>query len=215
MKKNLLDMLLKLHPVSFELKKYNRKMQSAIDLNLETTESAIEVARTKWEEFKKKENSKYDNTFNVIIYSALANSDMLILSTAIMTTNRKFEKLLFSRMLALILIEYLSDINSLLGKSFKELKGGVFDESVNEIKVIGKKLAAIKNANESLLRVLRNETAAHKSKDSLDLVNQIYKIDCRSMCDLSVNVTNINNELFIAMGSVFILINQAEKNKQH
>ncbi len=145
---------------------------------------------------QKKNIKDFDNFLNLSLYSIIAQFDIAILLETIRISKRKYEKALFARMLALTIIEYMDDINPLIGHVLrKDLDKNNLSEFITIFKNINKQYSTIKKDNNRLLREIRNTTAAHKSKDSFQLLNYIEEIDILKVVNLGIEITNITVKL--------------------
>lgn len=91
---------------------------------------------------------------------------------------RPQEKKLFARVIAVTLVDYLDNVSVLIGSQcLAELKKNNMTEFLDEFKKIHKKFSLFKTNNEQLLRNIRNNTIAHKSKDAIKLNDEINKLD--------------------------------------
>lgn len=158
---------------------------------------------------------RFDNLLNLCLYSAVTNIDLIPLSERIRLTERRLEKVLFARMLAMIIIEYLKDINDLLGfKLIGELNSNKYSEFVPEIKKINSEFADIRKKHEKILMVIRNNISAHKTKESLNLIHYIFNLDTDEICSLAIATININTLLTSATTKIYhIILKEAENNK--
>lgn len=179
-----------------DLEQSRQQLSDAVNDTLKNVEHDISIFRDLLEQSRNHGLKKHTHFFNLNVYTSLAHSDIVLLAERIRLTERRFEKLLYSRLLAMIMIEFLDDINRLIGKEFvKELEKNGFNDTIQIFKDIAKQYSKIKNDNESLLRTLRNSTAAHKENDALKLVNMVYNIDSSSILNIGIDIINVTTQL--------------------
>lgn len=92
--------------------------------------------------------------------------------------DRKQEKKLYARVMAIVILDYLDNIGVLIGNNcMAELKRNNMIEFIDDFKALHKKFSAFKTENERLLREIRNNTIAHKNKNALVLSQQINDLN--------------------------------------
>lgn len=186
----------KLARVKKDLEHSKQQLSDAVNDTLKNVEHDISIFRDLLEQSKNHGFKKHTHFFNLNVYTSLAYSDIVLLAERIRLTDRRFEKLLYARLLAMIMIEFLDDINRLIGKEFvRELEKNEFNDTVQIFKDIAKQYSKIKNDNEPLLRTLRNSTSAHKENDALKLVNMVYNIDSSGILNIGIDIINITAQL--------------------
>ncbi len=94
------------------------------------------------------------------------------------------------------LIEFLDDINFLLGKGLRtELQMIGFEQHLDELQSINKAFSLVKKENQTELRKIRNNAAAHKTKNALSLLDFNKNLDSDKIFTLSAEVNQTNNKL--------------------
>ncbi len=172
------------------------KARNVFSKNVISLENSIRVQKEAIELLQKTDIKDFDSLYNLSLYSALGNLDLLILLKNVLRAKRKYEKALFARLLALTIIEYMDDINPLIGHDLlNELNNNNLSEFTINFKSINKRYSTIKKNNERLLRQIRNTTAAHKSTDSLKLINYIEQLNIPQIISLGIEIIKIMNDL--------------------
>lgn len=187
-----------------QLEKAKQELTIAVNSSISAIEKDINSTRELYEKMKNYGDNRFDNLMNLCLYSSVTNADLFLLVERIRLANRRLEKLLFARMLAIVAIEYLKDINELLGyKLIGELNKNHFNEFVPTIKILNGGFADIRKEHEKFLIPIRNNISAHKTKDALELVNDIFKLDPNRICELSLEIINVNHTLTIETTKIY------------
>lgn len=199
------------------IEKTYQKFIEAVDENLIKNEEYAHLIKEVFEKLKHYKINSFKSLFNVCLYATLTNADLMLLIEKFRLSKRNYEKSLFSRLIALSIIEFIDDINVLLGRDLtKELTNKNFIEFIPIFKRINKKYSEIKKNHESLLRKIRNNTIAHKSKDSLKLINYIYDLDTEQIYELGEEVFFITNSLTVetvkVLQKILALVEVGTKN---
>ena len=192
-----------------ELKKLRRKLKLAIDTNISDSQDSIDNFSKMLIDFKKHNYHKHDSFFNLCIFSDVVEIDLTLLVEKFRFAERKQEKKLYARVMAIVILDYLDNIGVLIGNNcLAELKRNNMLEFIDEFKSIHKNFSTFKTQNERLLREIRNNTIAHKTKDALILSQQIndlneeeiyqfsiqFKAYIKDFIDLSTKVINYISE---------------------
>ncbi len=139
---------------------------------------------------------KFDNLFNICIVGSISSSDIILLTHQIALSNEKLEKLLSARMLAMIIIEYLNDVNDLLGRKLvNEVTSNGFLDFVPTLREINSEFAKIRKKHQNELTIIRNNIAAHKNKNGLSLINQLYKLNPQDIFEMANETIIVNTKL--------------------
>lgn len=188
-----------------EIKKSHEKLRLAIDKNILDSQNSIDDLTQIFEDFKKHNYSKHDSFLNLCIFSDVVAIDLTLLLEKFQFAKRKQERKLYARVMAIVILDYLDNIAVLIGSNcLAELKRNNMLELMEEFKSMHKNFSAFKKENERLLREIRNNTIAHKTKDALMLSKQIndlnedeiyqfglqFKIYTKEFVDLSTKVIN-------------------------
>ena len=178
-----------------ELQRLKAELKKEDLIKQDSTIRDVEELKKTFEMFKSYGVRRFDNFFNLCIISSIASSDIMLLKHQIALTDQKLEKLLAARMLAMVVIEYLQDINDLLGnKLVKEMNENGFEEFVPSLREINRDFAQIRKAHQSVLTTIRNNIAAHKTKNGLSLVNQIFNLDPSEIMEMGNEVSEIDTK---------------------
>jgi hypothetical protein len=179
-----------------DLEKTKLELRKQTIINQETTLSDLEAIKSAYEMMHGYGIRKFDNLFNVCIIGSISSSDMILLTHQIALTNQKLEKLLSARMLAMIVIEYLNDINDLLGRKLvQETTSNNFLEFIPKLREINSQFANIRKKHQTELSTIRNNIAAHKNKNGLSLLNQIYKLEPQGILEMANETIIVNDGL--------------------
>jgi hypothetical protein len=122
-----------------DLEKSRQALSSTLDHSMKVVMDDINSTRQFFEKMRNHGIRRFDNLLNVCLQSSIVNADLMLLSERIKLSNRPFEKPLYARMAALVLIEYLKDINTYLGYDLiGELNKNNYKELIPTIKEINK-----------------------------------------------------------------------------
>ena len=200
-----------------ELEKSKQALTDTLDHSMELVINDINSTRQFFEKMRNYGIRRFDNLLNVSLQSSIVNADLMLLTERIKISKRPFEKPLYARMAALILIEYLKDINTYLGYDLiGELNKNDYKELIPTIKEINKQFAYIRKKHEQLLTKIRNNVSAHKTKDALNLVHYIFSLDPDEIFNLSLQVIQVNTMLSDAITKVYYkMIDEANEKKKN
>jgi hypothetical protein len=178
------------------LEKKKQELRKETINNQESTLGDLEGIKGAYEMMHGYGIKKFDNLFNICIIGSISSSDMILLTHQIALTNQKLEKLLSARMLAMILIEYLNDINDLLGRKLvNEVTSNGFLDFVPTLREINSEFASIRKKHQTELSTIRNNIAAHKNKNGLSLINQLYKLNPQDILEMTNETIIVNDKL--------------------
>ncbi len=199
-----------------DLKKLKVELKKEDLIKQESTIKDVEGLKVFFEKLKSHGIKRYDNFFNLCIISSIANSDIMLLKHQIALTDQKLEKLLAARMLALVIIEYLQDMNDLLGnKLVKEMNENSFKEFIPKLRELNSEFAQIRKKHQSVLSNIRNNIAAHKTKNGLSLVNQIFNLNPSEIMEMGNEVCIVDNNFTKETTKIiYRIIQEAEENKK-
>lgn len=189
-----------------------RELELANEKTELVKEKDIQVLVSLWKTFQKSKNHKYDKLYNVSIYASIVGSDISYLSHRFLVSSNVGEKSVLGRLLSMTIIEFLDDILELMGKDLRNelLKNG-YDNHIIELKEVSKKFANLRKANEKELRVIRNNAAAHKNKNALDLLDFTKKTELNEIYTLANKIKIINTEFTRFTTKVIYSIIESQK----
>jgi len=172
--------------------------------HIRLTNNQIKQTQTYWKLHQKtKQSKKFNEYFNTALYCSITLRDISILYMDYITTKNKSKQNLYSRLLSMTIIEFLEDINFLLGKNLKqEFESNELKEFIPELNNINKKFALLKKENNKELRIIRNNASAHKTKDSLKLINLTDKTHVKEIEKITSNIFIIQIELYHLMREI-------------
>lgn len=135
--------------------------------------------------------------WNTARYVNIVSLDLKLLSKHQAFAETEWEKRLFARQISLLIYESLDDILSLLGKEFKIIANDYreddsFSELLNDIR---KKLNSFKSAHYEKIKAYRNNSIAHRDKDTNEQIKHIYSISWLDSVNMSSEFDRILNEL--------------------
>lgn len=150
---------------------------------------------------------------NACIFSSINNRDIQFLSKNYGVSKNENEKNLFGRLLSMTIIEFLGDINNLLGDNLRnELIKNGYQEFIDELKLINKEFSSIKSKHNKELRKIRNNASAHKTKNAMDLIDFTQNFEMKNIISIAVDVMTINNK-FTRLSTRIINRNSEETKK--
>lgn len=170
-----------------EIKKLRKKVKLAIDKNISDSQNSIDEISQILVDFKKHNYTKHASFLNLCIFSDVVEIDLTLLVEKFRFAKRKQERKLYARVMAIVILDYLDNIGVLIGSNcLAELKRNNMLEFIDEFKLIHKNFSAFKKENERLLREIRNNTIAHKTKDALVLSEQINDLNEDEIYEFSI-----------------------------
>lgn len=170
-----------------DINKLKRKLKIAIDKNISDSQNSIDDFSQMLTAFRNHDYTKHDSFLNLCIFSDVVEIDLTLLVEKFRFAERKQERKLYARVMAIVILDYLDNIGVLIGNNcLAELKQNNMIEFIDEFKSIHKNFSAFKKENERLLREIRNNTIAHKTKDALMLSRQINELDEDEIYEFSV-----------------------------
>ena len=200
-----------------ELEKSRQDLIKVNQRNFDLADDEINSTREFYEKMRSHGIKRFDHFLNLCLISSFTNTDVTLLCQQIRISKHKLEKLFYARMLALIIVEYLKDINVLLGfKLIGELNTNKYQEFVPKMKEINSDFAGIKKNHNTFLTEIRNKIAAHKTKEALNLVNSIYSLDVEKVFSLGLEIISMNVKLTNEGNRVYNkIIKEADLNKRN
>lgn len=182
----------------------------------DTNEKSIEIRNSDiknilkvWSNLQKNKINKYDEFYNVCLYSSIVTRDISMLWNDYSLTDNETKKNLYGRLLSMTIIEFLDDINGLLGRNLRiELESNNMSEFISELNDVNKKFSTVKKQNNKELRLIRNNSAAHKSKKAKDLINFTKNIHFENLHKISVEVSEANIQLNKLTTEIIYKINE-------
>jgi len=141
-----------------------------------------------------------DKTLRVSIecseYLMINMYDLFVLSYNYLASKNNWDKILYSRIMALYLIDFYEKIFPLIGKEVITEVDHIADiKTVESIKLICKRIAKIRNESQDNLRYIRNLTIAHKTNSGNHLLDEINKIDHKRINDYVSELTGLMTKL--------------------
>lgn len=128
-----------------------------------------------WDLLNENKIEKFDKLMNVCAYVSLANRDIYYLAEDFYFQKDRNRKNFIGRLFCMSMIEYLDDIQSLLGHDLLiELKMNGMNHFSDEVKLLSKNYSKLKRDREKDFRKIRNNASAHKNRNARELV-EIYE----------------------------------------
>lgn len=143
-------------------------------------------------------NLEKNKTFwNTARYINIISLDLKTLSKYQVFAETEWEKRLFARQISLLIYESLDDILSLMGKEFKIILADYSDDDnfATQLNEIRKKLNDFKKIYYEKIKAHRNNSIAHRDKDTNEQLKQIYSISWIDSINMSSEFDRIINEL--------------------
>lgn len=168
----------------------------AVDISgQEVTLKDMEGIKNFFEKMRNAKINRFDHLLNLCLIASITSSDISILNHKIALTKQKLERLFFARMLAMIIIEYLNDMNDLLGfKLVKEITSNNYLEFLPKLKELNSQYSKIRKTHGKLLSTIRNNVAAHKTKDALSLAKHIDNLNPDEILEMGIEIAQLNIE---------------------
>ena len=143
-------------------------------------------------------NLEKNKTFwNTARYINIVSLDLKILSKHQAFAETEWEKRLFARQISLLVYESLDDILSLLGNEFKIISNDYSgdDNFATQLNEIRKKLNVFKKTHYEKIKTHRNNSIAHRDKDTNEQLKHIYSISWIESVNMSSEFDRIINDL--------------------
>lgn len=181
------------------------------DLNKQIPQSLLlDYAFLKGLEMRK--SDRYIASTELSIHSKIVQSDLSVLGINYKQSNSEIEKKFYARMSALIVYEYLSDVNYFLGNKLrKELTKNNMLEFAGLAKIINKEFSEFKDENLSVFKFIRNELGAHKTKNTTVLIMSVFEIDDKKIMDLTADLILLNNKVMSLLTKIYDEISEYHK----
>ncbi len=145
---------------------------------------------------EKRNNLKYKVAIETSIYCTIIQSDLMLTVKNLRLTDVELEKKFYARILAMTIYEYLKDLSGILGGELvKELKANGFNELIDNVYSLNKEFANLRKNKESIIKKIRHETIAHKKRNRIELIEQIFNIEEDEIYDLGLDLIKLNNKL--------------------
>ncbi len=149
----------------------SHRFSNTVDLANTTTDETIQLLLDIRAAHHERKDHRFDKTFKLFIFSDIVRKDIATLAKYMHLDNSIRDRNLFGRLMSMTIIEFLEDMNMLIGEIIRaEWKDSVLEDFIPEIKAINKKYASLKKDNNKQLREIRNNASAHKTKDLDDLL---------------------------------------------
>ncbi len=169
----------------------------------------IELIEELWVNLEKKKISKYDGLLNTCLYIALTNRDIYYLAEYHYFQKNKTRKNFFGRFLSMSIIEFLDDINHLLGKQLREeLEKNNLNRFIKDINGLNKNYSSIKKEYKTKLKEIRNNASAHKNKDAKYLVNFHRDLSLDNLTEIGYNMGKLENQFVKITNQIFIAVSE-------
>lgn len=178
---------------TLELDLRKKRLQLTTEKGLIEREKELKELVELWKLFQLNGKNKYDQFVNVCIFTSISCRDILLLTNRYLYTDIEVEKNLYGRLLCMTIIEFLHDINGLLGNRLrKELISNGYNQFVDELNRINKSFDRIKKSHHKALGEIRNNAAAHKTKNAKDLIYFTEKLNIEDIAAISRKIQLLN-----------------------
>ena len=176
-----------------ELAKAN--ISDVLQQNIDNSENSIKELSKMIVDFGKYKYHHHDAFLNLCIFSSIVDIDLTLLLERIPLSSRIQEKNLNARVIAVTIVDYIENINFLIGKDcLKELQLNNMNHFIEEFKALNKRFSMFRKTNDVYLRDIRNNTMAHKSKDALTLKRAIDRVDPERIFSHGLEVKGFGDE---------------------
>lgn len=180
-----------------KLEEARQRVHDEVVVVLEHVESDLVSMTELYTKFRKDKITRYDNLLNLCIYSSTTYGDITLLTSKVILTKQKMEKIIYARLLSMAIYEFLNTINRLIGnKLVKELEHPRYSDLIPQLKVLSKQYSEIKKAHHKELHHLRNNVGAHVYAEyGIDLSTMILGIDTKQLSDIGTEIIGLQKDL--------------------
>lgn len=134
--------------------------------------------------------------FNVALFVNIISYDTKIICRDLIFATSKWQKRHYARQAALVVYESINDLFELLGKEFKNLTSEIQDmEFQSGIKDFRARLNQFKKEHFKQLQNIRNNSTAHRDKNSLKQLTSILEIEDNSILKITFEFEGIIHDL--------------------
>lgn len=157
------------------------------------TQEAILILKL-WDQLNEQGITKFDKLLNCSLYMCLVNRDIYYMAEYYYFERNENRKNLFGRILSLTIFEVLDNINHLLGKELmEELKQNQMESYLQSIKLLSKLYSDWKSRFEQDLKLIRNNSAAHKNRDSRLLFKLCNELPINNITEIGYEMGKMEN----------------------
>ncbi len=167
------------------------KFDLAIKNNFEALEENIKQIVNALSNPKIPEDYKF--FINIILFFSMSNYDISAIKKNIIKCQDIWERLLFCRLLAITIFEFVDDVHQLLGKEFRSKMTFLFNNNYDfeEINILGKKLSNFKKYINGGFKTIRHNTIGHRDHDAFkqyEIINAINYDDFINISDDAIKL---------------------------
>lgn len=141
------------------------------------------------ENLQKASIHKYDNLLNACLYWALVNRDIYYFAEYYYFERNKSRKNFYGRYMCMSIVELFDDANVLLGKNligeFEQTDLKVF---IPHLKLLNKGYAELRKKYQKEFKLIRNNAAAHKNKDSKLLLQYYTDLKIENLTEIGYDI---------------------------
>jgi len=161
---------------------------------------------------EKKNNLKYKVAVETSIYCTIIQSDLMLTVKNLRLSTIELEKKFYARILSLTIYEYLKDLSSILGGELvNELKENDFIELIDDVYILNKEFSDLRKIKEVIVKTIRHETIAHKERNKIELIEQIFNIKEDEIYELGLDLIKLNNKLIAVSSKIRKRISEFHK----
>jgi len=199
-----------------KLAKAKIELSTVLQQNIDDSENSIKEFSTMIADFRKHKYHRHDAFLNLCVFSSIVEIDLTLLLERIQLSSRIQEKKLYARVIAVTIVDYIENINVLIGKDcIKELQLNHMDHFIDEFKALNKRFSMFRKANDFYLRDIRNNTLAHKCKDALTLKRAIDRVDPDEIFSQGMEVKAFGDEFVkISTKVLYFIIDYMTQGKK-
>jgi len=192
-----------------------RMFVRAVENSYVSSESNLSAHKDLVKIIKRKKIKSLNKIANVNYYISVCSYDSSVGNKFLIISKNDWGKKLFARVLALIIFEFLDDINSLFTKSFRGITEKLSStEQLNKLNKILKKIYSYRKINIRYFKEIRNNVFGHRDLDAESQIKYIDNINVKKIGKLTLELSRLILE-YISWATEFYetLLRNLKKNK--
>jgi len=190
-----------------EKMKFVSEMQNEIKEFTKKVSESIVLDYAFYKGMEARNNFRYKASFELSLYCSIIQSDLILAAGSLKNSTNEIEKKIYARILSLTLYEYLKDLSSILGKELvNELKNIHFEDLIESVYNLNKEFTDYKKTKDGILKKIRHETIAHKTKNRISLIEQLFSINEMEIYNFATEIIILNNKLINILKKVKVKI---------
>jgi hypothetical protein len=183
-----------------------RKQHAENLVQLENTLKIISETREKMEPYLPKGAAVY----NVAQFAFVIQYDISILAHDVLLSPDGWKRKLYSRLLALTLIESVEDVSQMLGWKFRQTVKAIYNDAALDTRImeLTRAMGHFESKHGKALREIRHTVSAHRDHDAKTQLRVIGGLDCQRLLALTADFVAQNRQV---LDLLYDLITAAEK----